>query len=152
MDSAARNAGLKERMTRTLACDRLGIVCTAAMTALIVACGRGKEPPKTPLSEGSVSVGAPPPSSMTGDTRDLPLDAGVALDSGNALFRAKRYPEALAQYRVATRRAPDDAAAYFGIYMVASATKNQTLADTALAAMRARGMTAPAGPHLPPIK
>lgn len=139
-------------MTRTRVRDRLGIVFIAAMTTLIVACGRGNELPKTPLSVGSMSPGAPPASRMTGDTRDLPLGARVALDSGNALFRAKRYPEALAQYRLATKRAPDDAAAYFGIYMVASATKEQALADSALAAMRARGMAAPAGPHIPPIK
>ena len=77
--------------------------------------------------------------------------AKAALDSGNALYRLKKYPQALAQYRLAADRAPQHAAPLFGIYMVARATSNPALADSAMAGIRLRngplpattGMTAP---------
>lgn len=137
-------------MIRPVVRNRCPLVILAATTLLMVACGGGKEPPKTPLSEGSTPSGPGPTVHPTGDTRDLPLGARIALDSGNALYRAKRYAEALTQYRLAAKHAPEDAAAYFGWYMVAEATKNKPLADSASAAIRARGMMAPTGPHMPP--
>lgn len=69
--------------------------------------------------------------------------AKVALDSGNALFRAKVYDAALTQYRRAAAEAPQHAAPLFGIYMVARATNNKTMADSAMAGIRARNAVPP---------
>jgi hypothetical protein len=66
----------------------------------------------------------------------LPPAARVALDSGNAAYRAKAYPQALAQYRAAAAAAPDEAAPYFGIYMAAMALHNRALADSASTEIR----------------
>ncbi|HSJ62805.1 MAG TPA: hypothetical protein VK922_02750 [Gemmatimonadaceae bacterium] len=63
-------------------------------------------------------------------------DARAALDSGNRLFSAKAYAAALEQYRRAAALAPEHDAPLFGIVMVANATKDSALADSAAAAMR----------------
>lgn len=76
-------------------------------------------------------------------TPELSPEAKVALDSGNALFRKKAYAAALTQYRLASTRSPRHAAPYFGIYMVAQATHNPTLSDSALANIRANNGVAP---------
>lgn len=73
--------------------------------------------------------------------------ARAALDSGNALFRRREYDGALAQYRAAATLAPQHAAPLFGIYMVARATKNSVMADSALAQIRLRSGPMPDGPH-----
>ncbi len=69
----------------------------------------------------------------------IPEAERVALDSANLHFRAKDYPAALAAYRRAAEAAPNDVAPWFGIHMVATATNNKALVDSALVAMRARG-------------
>ena len=68
----------------------------------------------------------------------LPRDAARALDSANAAFRAGRLDAALAGYRIAAARAPEHAAPYYGIFMVARRTRNAALADSATSAIRAR--------------
>ncbi|CAN5488451.1 hypothetical protein BH09GEM1_BH09GEM1_10730 [soil metagenome] len=50
--------------------------------------------------------------------------ANAALDTGNALYRKKQYAAALIHYREAAELAPQHAAPFFGIYMVARATGN----------------------------
>jgi Flp pilus assembly protein TadD len=64
-------------------------------------------------------------------------DAKTALDSGNILYRAKAYDEALVQYRRSAELAPTEAAPLLGILMVADVTKNAKLADSTRARMRA---------------
>ncbi|HEY7235053.1 MAG TPA: hypothetical protein VH539_12950 [Gemmatimonadaceae bacterium] len=76
--------------------------------------------------------------------------AKAALDSGNVLFRKKAYAEALGQYRAAAALAPQHSAPLFGIYMVARATNNRAMADSALDGIRRRSGPLPAGPHALP--
>lgn len=74
-------------------------------------------------------------------------EALAALDSGNVLFRSKRYAPALAVYRAAADLAPQHAAPLFGIYMVARATNDSALADSALAEISKRNGEVPAAAH-----
>ncbi len=63
-------------------------------------------------------------------------EAKIALDSGNILFRAKAYDLALAQYRRSARLAPGEVIPLFGVLMVAEATKDPRLADSARTRIR----------------
>lgn len=65
------------------------------------------------------------------------------LDSGNVLFRKKAYAAALIQYEAAAKASPRHAAPLFGVYMVARATSNTALADSAMAGIRARNAVPP---------
>jgi hypothetical protein len=131
---------------RTSSGSAFRAVLLAVTVAAALACSEGKEPaPKTPLSELSAQRGGELTAGFAGA---MSAEARVVLDSGNALYRAKKYADALAQYRIAAQRAPEDPAPYFGIYMVAGATGNKRLEDTAQAALRARGMVPPEGPHV----
>jgi hypothetical protein len=122
------------------------VTLAATVAVVLLACNKGKEPaPKTPLSEVSAQSGG---ELAAGSAGAMSAEARVVLDSGNALYRAKKYADALAQYRIAAQRAPEDPAPYFGIYMVAGATGNKRLQDSAQAALRARGMIQPEGPHV----
>ena len=112
-----------------------------AATALACDAGSSKAP-KVALGQENADSARAAAGVQTAPT--LGPDAKVALDSGNALFRKKAYPAALAQYRLAAARAPRHAAPFFGIYMVAQATANKVLADSALANIRANNATAPA--------
>ena len=107
--------------------------CLSAMLVCAAACGRGDGASKVSLAAKDSSERA-----MQEAHSLLGPDAKAALDSGNALFRKKAYPEALAQYRLASDRAPQHSAPLFGIYMVARATNNGALADSALAGIRQR--------------
>jgi hypothetical protein len=64
--------------------------------------------------------------------------ARAALDRGNGLFRKKAYDAALAEYRAAAALAPQHAAPLYGIYMVARATNNSAMADSALSGIKDR--------------
>jgi hypothetical protein len=64
--------------------------------------------------------------------------AAAQLDSGNVAFRAQRYDEALKFYRAASNTVPEHASPWYGIYMVAQATGNQGLADSASRAVSRR--------------
>jgi hypothetical protein len=121
----------------------IGVAVASAM-----ACGDKKAPaPEIPIAEFSMARGR---AAAPGNTAGLGGEARVALDSGNALFRAKKYSDALAQYRRSAQLAPQDPAPQFGIYMVAGATGNKALEATARAALRERGMVPPEGPHIRP--
>jgi hypothetical protein len=78
---------------------------------------------------------------------ELSPAAKAALDSGNALFRKKAYAPALAQYRLASALAPKHLAPYYGINMVAQATGNKALSDSALRNMRESGAAPLMMPH-----
>jgi hypothetical protein len=69
--------------------------------------------------------------------------ARAALDKANAAYRAKDFSEALRLYREAARVAPTHASPWFGIFMVAQATKNTALADSARAEVQKRTADAP---------
>jgi len=97
--------------------------------AVAAACGGSDDTGKIPLGE----IGA------AGDegTSGLNSEALAALDSGNVLFRAKAYDQALAQYRTAAGLAQDESVPLFGMLMVANATSNKRLADSVSARLRA---------------
>ena len=107
------------------------------IAAALVACSDVNPAPKIPLGRRAEHAAA-------AAVAAVPINANalVALDSGNALFRRKAYAAALVQYRVAAQRAPEHAAPLFGVYMVARATNDTRLADSALAGIKAR-----AGPN-----
>jgi hypothetical protein len=93
------------------------------------------EPPKLPLGHPELSG----PGAATGNPAPaLAAAAQAALDSGNALYKAKAYAAALVQYRRAATLAPEHEAPLFGIVMVATATNDRALADSAGAVMRTR--------------
>ena len=109
------------------------------IAAALVACSDVNPAPKIPLGRRAEHA-----ASAAAAVAAVPINANalVALDSGNALFRRKAYAAALVQYRVAAQRAPEHAAPLFGVYMVARATNDTRLADSALAGIKAR-----AGPN-----
>lgn len=119
------------------------LALAAAMIAL--GCTAKDEPPKVPLGHIADTARAREQAHAL-----LGQAAKAALDSGNALFRRKAYAEALAQYRAAAELAPQHSAPLFGIYMVARATNNRAMADSALDGIRRRNGPMPAGPHALP--
>lgn len=108
----------------------------------LVGCSSKSEPPKVPLGQIADSTRAREQAHAL-----LGPAAKAALDSGNVLFRKKAYSDALAQYREAAELAPQHSAPLFGIYMVARATNNKAMADSALDGIRRRNGPMPAGPH-----
>jgi hypothetical protein len=104
--------------------------CRFAATIGICACG-GTDAPKTPLggaSSRAVAANEAIPA-ITGEAK-------LALDSGNRLFRAKVYDEALAQYRRSAGLAPSELAPLLGIMMVADVTKDSKLTEATLPRIR----------------
>lgn len=96
-------------------------LATLSLLAL-TACKGGDSAPR---ANGATTSGT------SGDATLAPA-AKTALDAGNAAYRAKQYPEALAQYRAATVAAPGHAAPWFGLYMIANTLKDSALADSAM--------------------
>lgn len=62
----------------------------------------------------------------------MTVKSAALLDSGNVAFRLKQYPVAQAYYEKAAAEVPDQAAPWYGVYMVAQAIKNPSLADSAM--------------------
>ena len=108
--------------------------CALALlaAAFVAGCSKKEEPPMIPLGQA-----ASPGLSPHGTVPSITGEAKVALDSGNKLYTAKSYALALAQYRRAAALAPEAEAPLFGILMVADATKNAALSDSATKALRA---------------
>lgn len=69
--------------------------------------------------------------------QDLEPAVLAALDSGNLAYRDRRYADARAHYREATRLADDAAAAWFGLYMAELALGNPDAAQAAMDRARA---------------
>jgi len=117
-----------------------------AMAVTLGACNKSSDADKIPLGanekmpKDSVHAGMTAPAAAPAEVSPA---AKVALDSGNALFRKKDYDKALEQYRIAAKASPDHAAPWFGINMVAGATKNKALGDSALAEIRKRNAVEP---------
>jgi hypothetical protein len=120
-------------------CRRIVFVAGASL-----ACTGRQEAPKVPLAGTSPADSAREVEAAHGIIGPA---AKTALDSGNALFRKKAYAAALVQYRQASALAPQHAAPLFGIYMVARATNDLAMADTALAGIRQRNGPMIAAPH-----
>ena len=95
-----------------------------AVACVITAACQGEAPPKTPLAQPETPV-----SELVGAAKS-------ALDSGNALFRAKAFDRALEQYERASELAPSESAPLLGILMVADVTKNAKLSESAMARLR----------------
>lgn len=70
----------------------------------------------------------------------MPLSppAQAALDAGNEAVRRKDYATALSRFEEAAKLAPDHAAPWFGIYIVAQARNDTKAADAALVEIRKR--------------
>ena len=117
---------------------RLSFHYRSGITALLLlgACSGKKPeaaPPAAPTMAGAAgAAGAVMPPTSTDAER-------LVLDSANTMFRAKNYPAALEGYRRAAAIAPEDIAPWFGVYMVAAATKDKALGETATKEMTARG-------------
>jgi hypothetical protein len=118
---AARYLEASDRMHNVLRCALLAAVVWAG------GCRESDESPRLPLDHPPLGENA---SAM------LVGDARAALDSGNRLYSAKAYAAALEQYRRAAALAPEHDAPLFGIVMVANATADSALADSAATAMR----------------
>lgn len=106
---------------------------------------QSKAAEKVPLGQ-AVDTTAALPSGHPAVTSavDLTPAARFALDSGNVAFKAKNFPEALRLYRVAADAAPRHAAPWFGVYMVAKATGNAALGDSAMKEVQRRTPAPPA--------
>lgn len=129
------------RIERIDAAARLaGALATALVAA---ACSGRSETPKVALAR----VAADSVRAVEAAHGFLGPQAKAALDSGNALFKQRAYADALGQYRAAAALAPQHAAPLFGIYMVARATNNVPMADSALAGIRLRSGSMPVVPH-----
>jgi hypothetical protein len=105
----------------------------AAAALFLTACADDDAKGRTPLAGGtmppaagaaSAAPGGPPPG--------MTVKSAALLDSGNVAFRLKQYPVAQAFYEKAAAEVPDQAAPWYGVYMVAQAIKNQKLADSAM--------------------
>lgn len=118
------------------------MACALVVALLVIGCTTRDEPPKVPLGRSADSARAEQQAHAL-----LGPAAKAALDSGNVLFRKKNYEGALAQYRAASALAPQHSAPLFGIYMVARATDNRAMADSALEQIRLRSGPLPTGPH-----
>lgn len=115
-------------LSSSRAIGRLTLGAAAALT--LAACSRSGEQPKVPLNQVTQQ-------GQSTSARDaLPVEARTAIDSGNAEYRAGHMDGALVQYRLAAKAAPDNAAPYFGIYMVAKKQNNAALADSAMKAIK----------------
>lgn len=128
-------------MTRSLA-RRWRVLVFAG--GAVLACSGGQDAPKIPLAK---TAGTDSSGQEIAAHALLGPAARAALDSGNALFRKKAYAAALAQYQSAASLAPQHSAPLFGVYMVARATNNVAMADSALAGIRLRSGVMTPAPH-----
>lgn len=111
-------------------------LCVALGAAFATGCGaNGSDAAKRPLNASTST-----PNGAANDQLPPGLNAIAAarLDSGNVAFRARQYDQALRFYRAAAGDVPEHPAPWYGIYMVANATKNKALADTATKAIASR--------------
>jgi hypothetical protein len=99
---------------------------------------QSKAPDKVPLGQVDTTAALPSGHPAVTSPGDLTPAARVALDSGNVAFKAKNYAEALRLYRVAANAVPEHAAPWFGVYMVAKATGNAALGDSAMKEVQKR--------------
>lgn len=112
------------------------LIALAVASTLVVGCKGTEERPSAQTTDAQLPPGhVPIPAAVPTDLQPL---TQALLDSGNAAFRQKDYDAALAFYGKARDAQPAHAAPWFGTYMVAQATKNTVLADSALRMVRER--------------
>lgn len=128
----------------TITVVRRSVLGLAAVAAALGCSTGGDSARKLPLAGRSAGVAAGAAEPAGAVPAELTAESRAALDSGNVLYRKKAYEAALERYRLAAQGSPAHAAPLFGIYMVARAQKNTSLADSALTAIRARSPAAPA--------
>lgn len=110
---------------------------------LALACS-GDEGPRTPLNQIQARAESLPPGHPSlGAAAPISAVARAALDSGNVAFRMKQYDRALGYYRKAAQAAPAHASPWFGIFMVAQATGNTVLRDSAQREVQKRTVDSP---------
>jgi hypothetical protein len=109
----------------------VAVAAVAAGAAWAGRAGSGAAPPPAPAPGRPVRPAAP-------SAGGLPPEARAALDGGNAAFRAGQFEAALGHYRAAALRAPGHAAPWYGVHMAAQKLGRPALADSAMAAIRAR--------------
>ena len=120
------------------------LVCVTFLALPLAACDRGSP---IPGAEGTPEAAARASNGQVA-AGELSPAARAALDSANAAFKAKDYETALRHYRLAAVATPNHAAPWFGINMVAQATHNQALADSAMTEVRKWSNTT--NPHVMP--
>lgn len=121
------------------------------LLAGVVASLAGCEKNAGETSDTSALSALPPghvPVSPSGAS-DLQPVTQALLDSGNAAYRKQDFAGALRFYAKASAEQPAHAAPWFGTYMVGQATKNTTLADSALRMVRQRAPEMQAHPAEP---
>ena len=117
--------------------------CVALAAAVALSCGRD-DGPRVPLSDVKRNAAVLPPDHPSLDPGPvLPAIARSALDSANAAFRVKDYARALRFYRQAANAAPMHASPWFGVFMVAQATGNAALRDSAQREVQKRTVDSP---------
>lgn len=94
--------------------------------ALLVCTACGTEAPPDDQMTGSID------SAAWSQARNLPAGVREALDSGNALFRARDYEGARAQYLRAVELGPEESSGWFGLSMVERQLGNAAAADSAM--------------------
>jgi hypothetical protein len=125
----------------------LPIVAVAA----VAACSAKQNAPGVSVAQAS---GADSAHAIAAAHALLGPEAKAALERGNDAFRKKAYAAALAEYRAASALAPQHSAPLFGVYMVARATNDTVMANSALVGIRQRGGAMPAAephPATPPV-
>ncbi len=113
---------------------RLGVLSVVMLG--LVACGGPSSDRNAPLDARPAAAGGA--AAAAHPAKVVSAEAKAALDAGNAAFRAKDYVAALTAFEKARTLAPDNAAPWFGIYMVAQARNDTKAADAALIEIRKR--------------
>lgn len=106
-----------------------------AAVLLPAACVRDADVAKAPLG-AAATAGAPGAAGRASPV--MPAEGQAAIDAGNAAVRRKDYAAAQAAFEKAAKMAPDHAAPWFGLYIVAQARNDAKAADAALAEIRKR--------------
>lgn len=134
----ARRPALRPRPARTGAPAATTALRARSLLAVLVlaagACGGG---------DGPAARGP------AGGTAALSPDVKVQVDSGNAAYRDRDFDAALRHFREAARLDPDQAVAWYGVQMAASAAGERAAADSAAARLRALAPSAPPAVHHP---
>lgn len=104
------------------------------VAVIVAACNSGDDAGKRPLAEVVGNSAA----SENAIPAGLTALSAAHLDSGNVSFRARQYDAALRYYRAAAADVPSHPAPWYGILMVAQATGNTALTDSATQAVAKR--------------
>ncbi len=114
---------------------------TQASTALVLTIGLALSACGGKGGTGSASSAARDTSARA-SREQVPDSVRQQLDSGNAAYRAKDYETARRHYGAATRMAPNFTAAWFGVYMAATALGDTASADSAKSHLGGMGQAA----------